>query len=184
MESSRLPEPVIWATKQLLNPVQPNAALKNRLNLTRLAELDRQFCEFAQLQRHNMPRCGWTKTVRLAMGMSSTALGGRLGMTGQGVRKLEQAEADGTITLKTLTRLAQGLDCEVQYVLVPRTSLVEQVLTRAQEVAGAPPLLTPHSVTLLREAEALEAISKLMKQVNRRGFWQVRPPGGPASGRE
>ena len=100
---------MIWATKQLLNPVQPNAALKNRLNLTRLAELDRQFCEFAQLQRHNMPRCGWTKTVRLAMGMSSTALGGRLGMTGQGVRKLEQAEADGTITLKTLARLAQGL---------------------------------------------------------------------------
>ena len=118
------------------------------------------------------------------MGMSSTVLGGRLGMTGQGVRKLEQAEADGTITLKTLTRLAQGLNCEVCYVLVPRTSLVEQVLTRAQEVAGAPPLLTPHSVTLLGEAEALEAISKLMKQVNRRGFWQVRPPGGPASGRE
>ena len=138
MESSRLPEPVIWATKQLLNPVQPNAALKNRLNLTRLAELDRQFCEFAQLQRHNMPRCGWTKTVRLALGMSSKALGSRLGMTGQGVRKLEQAEADGTITLKTLARLAQGLDCEVRYVLLPRTSLVEQVLTRAQQVADAP----------------------------------------------
>lgn len=61
---------------------------------------------------------------------------------------------------------------------------MEQVLTRAQEVAGTPLLVTPHSGTLLREAEALEAISKLMKQVNRRGFWQVRPPGGPASGRE
>lgn len=72
-----------------------------------------------------MPRCGWTKTVRLAMGMSSTALGGRLDETRvQGVRKLEQAEADGTITLKTLARLVQGLNCEVCYVLVPRTSLV------------------------------------------------------------
>ena len=171
MESSRLPEPVIWATKQLLNPVQPNAALKNRLNLTRLAELDRQFCEFAQLQRYSTPRCGWTKTVRLAMGMSSTVLGGRLGMTGQGVRKLEQAEADGTITLKTLARLAQGLDCEVRYVLLPRTSLVEQVLTRAQQVADAPLPATSHAGALLHEAETLEAISTLLAQVNRRGFW-------------
>lgn len=92
-------------------------------------------------------------------------------MTGQGVRKLEQAEADGTITLNTLTRLAQGLDCEVRYVLVPRTSLVEQVLRRAQEVACAPLPIRPQAGALLPEAEALEAISALLEQVNRRGFW-------------
>ena len=89
--------------------------LKNRLNLTRLAELDRQFCDFAKLQRNATPRCGWAKTVRLALGMSSKALGERLGMTAQGVRKLEQAEANGTITLNTLARLAHGLDCEVGF---------------------------------------------------------------------
>lgn len=171
MESSWLPQPVTWTTNPLPNPAPYNAALKNRLDLTRLAELDRQFCEFAQLQRHTTPRCGWTKTVRLALGMSSKALGARLSMTGQGVRKLEQAEADGTITLKTLTRLAQGLDCEVQYVLVPRTSLVEQVLARAKEIADAPLSVTPQAWALLREAEELETISMLLKQVNRRGFW-------------
>jgi len=105
------------------------------------------------------------------MAMSSKALGSRLGMTGQGVRKLEQAEADGTITLKTLARLAQGLDCEVRYVLLPRTSLVEQVLTRAQQVADAPLPATSHAVALLHEAETLEAISTLLARVNRRGFW-------------
>ena len=105
------------------------------------------------------------------MAMSSKALGSRLGMTGQGVRKLEQAEADGTITLKTLARLAQGLDCEVRYVLLPRTSLVEQVLTRAQQVADAPLPATSHAGALLHEAETLEAISTLLAQVNRRGFW-------------
>lgn len=170
MKSSWFPKPVIWTTNPLPNPALYNATLKNRLDFNRLAELDRQFCEFAQLQRHTTPRCGWMKTVRLALGMSSKALGARLSMTGQGVRKLEQAEADGTITLKTLTRLAQGLDCEVRYVLVPRTSLVKQVLTRAQEVAGAPLSVMPHGA-LLREAEELEAISMLLKQVNRRGFW-------------
>ncbi len=65
--------------------------------------------------------------------MSSQALGERLGVTAQGARKLEQAEANGNITLNTLARLAHGLDCEVRYVFVPRTSLVEQVLRRNLE---------------------------------------------------
>lgn len=147
------------------------APLKNRLDLTRLAELDRQFCDFAKLQRNATPRCGWAKTVRLALGMSSKALGERLGMTAQGVRKLEQAEANGTITLNTLARLAHGLDCEVHYMFVPRTSLVEQVLRRTHEVAGfpMPPALTATDV--LTEAQRLAALSTVLAQVNKRGLW-------------
>lgn len=145
--------------------------LKNRLDLARLAELDRQFCDFAKLQRYATPRCGWTKTVRLALGMSSKALGERLGMTAQGARKLEQAEANGNITLNTLTRLAHGLDCEVHYVFVPRTSLVEQVLRRTHEVAGfpMPPVLAATDV--LTEAQRLAALSSVLAHVNKRGLW-------------
>lgn len=149
----------------------PPSHVKNRLDLSRLAELDRQFCEFASLQRHAVPRCGWTKTIRLALGMSSKALGSRLGMSGQGVRKLEQAEADGSITLKTLARLASGLDCEVRYVLVPRTSLVEQVLARAQEVSGNALPVTPLAGIAFQENDALKTLTMVLLQVNKRGFW-------------
>lgn len=146
-------------------------SLKNRLDLTRLAELDQQFCDFAKLQRHATPRCGWTKTVRLALGMSSEALGERLGVTAQGARKLEQAEANGTITLNTLARLAHGVDCEVRYVFIPPTSLVEQVLRRTHEVAGVPmpPLLA--AADALTEAQRLQALSDALAQVNKRGLW-------------
>ena len=147
------------------------AILKNRLDLTRLAELDRQFCDFAKLQRNATPRCGWTKTVRLALGMSSKALGDRLGMTAQGVRKLEHAEANGTITLNTLARLAHGLDCEVHYMFVPRTSLVEQVLRRTHEVAGIPMPPTLKVTDVLTEAQTLAALSTALAQVNKRGLW-------------
>ena len=145
--------------------------LKNRLNLTRLAELDRQFCEFAKLQPTAAPRCGWTKTVRLALGMSSQALGARLGVTAQGARKLEQAEANGNITLNTLARLAQGLECEVRYVFVPRTSLVEQVLTRTHEVAGFPMPPALAATDMLTEAQRLAALSTALAHVNKRGLW-------------
>ena len=145
--------------------------LKNRLDLTRLAELDRQFCDFAKLQRNPTPRCGWTKTIRLALGMSSKALGARMGVTAQGVRKLEQAEEGGTITLNTLARIAHGLDCEVHYIFVPRTSLVQQVLQRIHEVSGSPmpPLLNVPGV--LAEPETLAALSRALAQVNKRGLW-------------
>ena len=136
-----------------------------------MAELDRQLCEFAKLQGQGTPRCGWTKTLRLALGMSSTALGARSGMTGQGVRKLEKAEADGAITLNTLRRLADGLDCDVRYVFVPRTSLVEQVLRRTHEVTGAPIPSLPKIAAALTEPQTLAALSTVFAQVNKRGLW-------------
>lgn len=115
--------------------------------------------------------CGWTKTIRLALGMSSKALGTRLGMTAQGVRKLEQGEANGTISLNALARLAKGLDCEVHYIFVPRTSLVEQALSRTHEVAGAQFSKASRVTELLRETDAFEALSILLAQVNKRGLW-------------
>ena len=145
--------------------------MKNRLNLTRLAELDKQFCDFAKLQPTAAPRCGWTKTVRLALGMSSQALGERLGVTAQGARKLEQAEANGNITLNTLARLANGLDCEVRYVFVPRTSLVEQVLNRTQEIAGISLPSTLKGAEVLTDAETLMALTSALVKVSKRGLW-------------
>ncbi|MGP1685216.1 MAG: helix-turn-helix domain-containing protein [Giesbergeria sp.] len=109
--------------------------------------------------------------MRLALGMSSKTLGERLGMTAQGARKLEQAEADGTITLNTLARLAQGLDCDVHYTFVPRTSLVEQVLRRTHEAAGIAMPQTFKLREMLNEPQSLAALSTVLAQVNKRGLW-------------
>lgn len=146
--------------------------MKTHLNIYRLAEIDRQLHEVGRLGAIKTPRSGWVKTLRLAMGMSSLALAERVGVSPQGVRQLERAEADGTIALRTLARLAEGLDCEVRYVLIPRTRLVDQVLRRAQEKSidiaglaksgiGAGPL----------DTEAVLQLTALLAGVNRRGFW-------------
>jgi len=105
------------------------------------------------------------------MGMSSKALGERLGITAQGVRKLEQAEASGTITLNTLARLASGLDCEVLYTFVPRTSLVEQVARRTHDIAGIPVLSTHIGAEALADAETLVALTNALAKVSKRGLW-------------
>lgn len=146
--------------------------MKSRLDFTRLAELDRQFCEFAKLHRDVTPRCGWVKTVRLALGMSSTALAARTGMTAQGVRQLEQAEENGSISLKTLAKLADGLDCEVHYILLPRSSLLDQVLKQSKEIHGSQlPTSLNGTTEKILDSEALSALSALLANVNKRGFW-------------
>lgn len=94
-----------------------------------------------------------------------------MGVSGQGVRKLEQAEADGTITLKTLSRLAHGLDCEVRYILIPRTSLLNQVFTRAKERTSKDDASSPFIRALPNDAESLETLTTLLTELNRRRFW-------------
>ena len=113
------------------------------------------------------------KTIRLALGMSSKALGARTGMTAQGVRKLEQAEANRSISLNTLAKLADGLDCEVRYILLPRSSLLEQVLRQSKEIHGTQvPTPLDGTTEMLLDAEALIALSALFSNVNKRGFWR------------
>ena len=83
------------------------------------------------------PPVGWLRAIRETLGMTSAALGQRLGITASGVRKLEQAEAADAITLATLRRMAEALDCELHYFLVPRQPLRQmrrrQALRQAQQ---------------------------------------------------
>jgi len=87
------------------------------------------------------------------------------------VRKLEQAEANGTITLNTLARLAEGMDCEVHYVLVPRTRLVEQVLRRANGFSGRREKTPVEVQQLLTESDSFNVLSDLFENLEKRGFW-------------
>ena len=92
-----------------------------------LSQIDHRLAALRGFDLPSAPRIGWVRSIRSALGMTATALGRRLGMTSGGVRKLEDAEADEAITLSTLRKLADSLDCELRYVLVPRRPLQEQL---------------------------------------------------------
>ena len=60
--------------------------------------------------------------------MSSAQLAKRMNVSPQFVRKLEKGEADDTITLASLRRVADALECKVVYALVPEKYLEETSL--------------------------------------------------------
>ena len=101
-----------------------------------------------------LPQKGWIRTVRRALGMSARQLGDRIGMTQQAVASLEKSEAQGKISLATLRRVAEAMDCVVVYAIVPNTTLDDTLRRQARKVAANRVARVSHSMTL--EDQALD----------------------------
>jgi predicted DNA-binding mobile mystery protein A len=83
------------------------------------------------------PRDGWIRSIRESLGMSAAQLGKRLGVCRQRIARVEKDELPGNVTLKTMTQLADAMDCVFVYWLVPKTSLEEIVRSQAKKIAEA-----------------------------------------------
>jgi predicted DNA-binding mobile mystery protein A len=67
--------------------------------------------------------------------MTTRQFAARMGITQSSVVALEKSEAEEKISLATLRRAAEALDCELQYVLVPRRPLADRVSAQARAIA-------------------------------------------------
>lgn len=68
---------------------------------------------------------GWLRAVRESSGATQAGLAAKLGMTRQSYAQLETAEARGVISLKSLQRAAEAMECEDVYFVVPRAGVAE-----------------------------------------------------------
>jgi predicted DNA-binding mobile mystery protein A len=81
------------------------------------------------------PPVGWLHTIRRALGMRTEQLARRLRISQPSVVRAEARESTGAISLETLRRAANALDCDVVYFLMPRKSLIDTVGQRADLIA-------------------------------------------------
>ncbi len=107
---------------------------KKNLRLVR-QQLEKNLTRFDSVFDLAPPSRGWLRAVRDALGMSGRQLGFRLGLTQQSVARMEKDEVTGALTLKTLGRVAESLDCVLVYGIVPRESLESMVYDRARLIA-------------------------------------------------
>lgn len=120
---------------------------------------------------------GWVRTVRRALGMSVFDLAKRIGLSGSRVKQLERAEADGSIRLSQLRRLADALNCEFHYVVLPRESL-EKMVRRQARLKAAKKMASTNTVdcpdaetTLVVEVMSEEFQALVCQLIDRRGLW-------------
>ena len=141
--------------------------------------MDERYRRLGPLSEMGRPHRGWIRAVRDALGMSTTELARRLGVSHQRVTALEHAELRFSVQLNTLKRVADAVDCELVYVLVPRTSLTETVKRQARRKAEQHLGWVAHHSRLENQEtdDSLDArIEELAEELtNRRGLWSASP---------
>lgn len=97
-----------------------------------------------------VPPGGWLRAIRFATGMPAAFPARKLGLTQQGFDALEKSEASGAITLKSLKRAADAMDCDLVYAVVPRGGGSVAPMIERQAVARARRQILPvaHSMRL------------------------------------
>lgn len=153
--------------------------MKKNNNLRR-AQLDRFF---EQLQKLNLmrPKLGWVKEVREALGMSMQDLAIRLGTIKQRIERIEKDELSGRVTMDSMQKVAEALNCSFIYFLVPKQSLDETVNAQAQKVAEHITKSVEKTMRLELQGssekerkQAIESIKNRILTEDRRKLWRKK----------
>jgi len=78
------------------------------------------------------PPRGWIRFIREALNMSSKALAKRVGISPNTMSEAEKAEFNEGITLKRLRRVADAMNCDVVYYLMPRQPINKMIENRVR----------------------------------------------------
>jgi predicted DNA-binding mobile mystery protein A len=115
-------------------------------------------------QVFSQPRKGWIYAIRTALGMTGADLSRRLNIAPSGVTRIEKNEAEGTINIETLKRVAEALDCDFVYGFVPRRSLELTVRERARKISHRRLALTQQTMSLERQTIRTDLLHKLAER--------------------
>ena len=63
---------------------------------------------------------GWLKSIRQGLQLSASTVAQKLKISQSAYSKYEESEANGVITLNTMSKAAQAMDCELFYMIVPK----------------------------------------------------------------
>jgi predicted DNA-binding mobile mystery protein A len=136
-------------------------------------QLDKRLNSWRELENQARPPRGWVKAIREALGMTAAQLAERLGVSQPRIFTIEKAETTGSITLDSLERAANALDCRLVYALVPRKPLDQLVSDRAEIKAKNRLKSASHTMALeaqgVDEADESEQLKRLVQQLIEKG---------------
>ncbi|WP_127347701.1 helix-turn-helix domain-containing protein [Pseudidiomarina mangrovi] len=131
-------------------------------------QLRRQVNEaVASVSRHPVPPLGWLATVRKALGISGQVAMKRANISKAELYRIEKAEREGSLTLKTLRSIAHALGCELHYAVLPQHGVtVEQALyQQARQQAQAILAITDTHMKLENQATSVQEIERQVEEL-------------------
>lgn len=119
------------------------------------------------LVRSSVPKEGWIKTMRKALGMSVIHLAKKMGVTRSSIYQSERLEGSGSISLRQMNHIAKAMKCQFVYAIVPqdRFSSVQDMIDE-QAKQKAIEIVKKASVHMVLEVQDLP-IEKREFEINR-----------------
>ena len=136
----------------------------------KLRQLNRTLESFRAAQTLPRPPKGWIRAMRDAMGVSAGDIGRIMGTSRQLPLQFEKAEADDTITLKSLRSVAKALKCDLVYALVPRAGTIRKPVDERARTSARRPIPGPKRTAVLKS----KAVKHILTAV------EAETPASPA----
>ena len=144
-----------------------------------LEQLDRKLVPFKGTEKVQVPDKGWVNNIRITLNMTLEQLGSKLHMTRQGIKKIEERESSGAISLKLLKEAGEAMDMHFVYGFVPKTGSIEKLVEmKARQLAIKIVQRTNQNMKLENQgnneeriSEAVEELSNEIKREMRKSLW-------------
>ncbi|MDO9567651.1 MAG: mobile mystery protein A [Candidatus Desulfaltia sp.] len=127
------------------------------------------------------PPKGWIRAIRDALGINGRQFAQRLEVNKSRITRIEHDEVTGNVTLRTMLRAAEALDCVFVYGLVPKTSLQDTIKKQANLVAKKQMMRVSHTMLLedqgLSEKEKKKAFDNTVEELVQtmpKSLWDVK----------
>lgn len=128
--------------------------MKNQRKLI-VQQLDQQLSTYKK--GADVPPIGWIRTIRKSLNMTLGQLANKLKMSAQGVKGIEEREANGSITLNSLKETALALDLRLVYGFVPKDESLDQFIDKKALELARKIVLRTHQTMILEDQQMNES---------------------------
>lgn len=136
----------------------------HKLSKSKRRVLDQKLSHLSKLSLI-IPKNGWVKATREALGLTTAQLGERMGIAPSNITILENREITKKTSLETVERAAQAMGCKFVYAIVPDTSLENIVRAQAMKSAKALTQEVHHHMKLEKQKVNPEAEKEQIREL-------------------
>lgn len=144
-----------------------------------IEQLDNKLQSFQASARVVVPDRGWVNAIRTTLNMTMAQLGKKLGISRQGVNKLEKSEVQGALSLNSLKEVARALDLKLVYGFVPKDGSLNALIDKKARQLAEKIVWRTHQ-NMVMEAQGIEGqkieesikdLALELKREMRRSLW-------------
>lgn len=134
---------------------------------------------YYQANSEGIPARGWIFTLRSTLNMTLEQLGRKMGITRQGVKRIESSEVSGGISLNLLQQTGEAMDMKLVYGFVPKDGSLEALIERkSRELAQKIVYRTNQTMVLENQGisknkleDAVNDLANQLKQELSKSLW-------------